>query len=806
MPVPSPRNKILPARGNYSDLLANVASIGDGEICYAIDQDQYYQNEGGTLVAVGATKAQGALADTSLQPTSSIDALADVDTTTAAPEDGQALIWNDSLSQWEPGGVGGEIEWTLTANGTTDYIFAGSGFAGTETDPVLYVVRGQTYKFTNAMGAHPFQIQSTSGIGGTAYNDGITNNAVSNGTLAWEVRMDAPSTLYYQCTSHADMNGTIYVLDEGSAIGSINDLSDVDTATVAPTDGQVLAWDNTAGKWEPASISGGGGSVTVAATAPLSPGTGDMWYDTETARLFVWTSTEWVDAAPDSGYAVATTSDTAPANANDGDLWFRTTDGRMYVYYNDGTTSQWVDANPNLPQGSDTWVRSGTDVTLANAGDNVGIGTTSPGGPLEVQTASGERIILDSAGSNQQPRIQLNRDGGTDYSIQNAVGVFEILKGSDDIYRYASDIHQFYTVGSERMRIDSSGNVGIGTASPEAKLHVEGGSIRVANSGVEGGELQFTDKDGSNVNSFIDVDGTETFRMFTTGPNRNISIGQIVSTGGMVNFYTSASERMRIDSSGNVGLGTSAPRNLLEVKKGSNAIEEYPTDLATFAANITNAVDGNDQHGLFVANRWAGPESKVVEFGSLYGTVGAAYGSYFVVNGIGNVGIGTDNPGEKLVVEAAAAVSGFSQTNINILRSNYGGQVGGYIDQGVGHGLTFSTVDNGTPTERMRINSSGTASFSGTVETTERTITAGAFDLATGNHWTCGAITVPAPTNAAAGTSGLIRITAGPVTWNTVFKFPGGTAPTIASFPAVIPFYVQDSSNILMGNAAEGIA
>ena len=96
--------------------------------------------------------------------------------------------------------------------------------------------------------------------------------------------------------------------------------------------------------------------------------------------------------------------------------------------------------------------------------------------------------------------------------------------------------------------------------------------------------------------------------------------------------------------------------------------------------------------------------------------------------------------------------------------------------------------------------------FTVTVETTERTITAGAFDLATGNHWTCGAITVPAPTNATAGTSGLIRITAGPVVWNGVFKFPGGSAPTIASFPAIIPFYVQSGSVILMGNVAEGIA
>jgi len=149
------------------------------------------------------------------------------------------------------------IEWTLTANGTTDYIFAGPGFAGTETDPTIYVVRGQYYKFTNAMGAHPFQIQSTQGTSGTAYNDGITNNGVSNGTLTWEVRMDAPSTLYYQCTSHADMNGTIYVLDEGSSVASIDDLGDVDTTTVAPTDGQALLWDNTASKWEPGTVSSG---------------------------------------------------------------------------------------------------------------------------------------------------------------------------------------------------------------------------------------------------------------------------------------------------------------------------------------------------------------------------------------------------------------------------------------------------------------------------------------------------------------------------------------------------------------------
>ena len=705
MPVPSPRNKILPARGNYSDLLANVASIVDGEICYAIDQDQYYQNESGTLVAVGATKAQGALADTSLQPTSSIDALADVDTTTvaptdgqalvwdnanskwepgtvasgsvasiddigdvdtttvaptdgqalvwdnaaqqwepgtvlsvvssideigdvdtttAAPVDGQALIWNNSNSQWEPGGVSGEIEWTLTANATTDYIFAGPGFAGTETDPVVYVVRGQTYKFTNTMGAHPFQIQSTSGIGGTAYNDGITNNAVSNGTLTWEVRMDAPSTLYYQCTSHASMNGTIYVLDEGSAVQSIDDLSDVDTTTVAPTDGQVLAWDNAAGKWEPATIAGGGASVT--------------------------------------------TSDTAPASPSDGDLWYRSTDGRTYVYYDDGNTSQWVDANPNLPVGSDTFERSGTTVSLTNAGDSLDIG------PLFV-------------------------DGGAP---------------------------------ADSVNVDSSGRLGIGTAAPSFLLHLDGGNMHRTRSAEGTSGTPQEDALVTYGNASTGYGGVYALNSYATDTSTQLAFK---ITDGSSN----TSEALRIDSSGNVGVNVSSPTEKIDVEGNIRARD---------ASNVRGAYLSND----------------------------------------GAVEIFKDTSNGYIDFKTSIA-------------EDYDCRI-----QQESNGLRFDTGGNAATAERVRINANGTTTFNGTVETNERTITAGAFDLATGNHWTCGAITVPAPTNATAGTSGLIRITAGPVTWNTVFKFPGGTAPTIASFPAVIPFYVQDSSNILMGNVAEGSA
>ena len=90
------------------------------------------------------------------------------------------------------------------------YTFQGEGLNGTVNNPTLYLTRGKTYRFENGSGGHPIRIQSTSGASGTAYNTGVTNNAGS-GTVIVEVQHDAPDVLYYQCTSHAAMNGILYL-------------------------------------------------------------------------------------------------------------------------------------------------------------------------------------------------------------------------------------------------------------------------------------------------------------------------------------------------------------------------------------------------------------------------------------------------------------------------------------------------------------------------------------------------------------------------------------------------------------------
>ena len=112
-------------------------------------------------------------------------------------------------------------QWVLGANGTSDYTFTGPGLSGAQNDPSLYLQRGKTYKFVNGMGAHPFQIQLTSGQGGTAYNNGVTNNGTSSGTVTIEVRQDAPDILYYQCTSHANMGGILNIVGSGVPTGGI---------------------------------------------------------------------------------------------------------------------------------------------------------------------------------------------------------------------------------------------------------------------------------------------------------------------------------------------------------------------------------------------------------------------------------------------------------------------------------------------------------------------------------------------------------------------------------------------------------
>jgi hypothetical protein len=147
----------------------------------------------------------------------------------------------------------------------------------------------------------------------------------------------------------------------------------------------------------------------------------------------------------------------------------------------------------------------------------------------------------------------INCYGATDPANSNAAQ-FAVINGGDARIQAtangtASAIPMtFYTGASERVRIDTSGNVGIGTSSPGAKLAVADGSVRLLTNNNRSTLYGINRGDTGSVN------GMASIGMFGSGTNGYL--GNITfSTAGSDTFDSAVTERMRIDSSGNLLVG-----------------------------------------------------------------------------------------------------------------------------------------------------------------------------------------------------------------------------------------------------------
>jgi len=212
--------------------------------------------------------------------------------------------------------------------------------------------------------------------------------------------------------------------------------------------------------------------------------------------------------------------------------------------------------------GNDLEIDSGT-LSVDASNNRVGIGTTSPNKLLHIQDAA----ISQGYSSQSSTLLVLEDSGDTSLEIasgHNSTGsIFFGDTGASNkgqinyLHGSGGDAMSFHANGSERIRINSSGNVGIGTSSPSSKLDIHCGSDNTG--------LQITSTDAGAFASYFDNTGASTIGHSGTNLVLSCDPAGSVSSSNIVFQVDSNNERMRIDSSGKVGINVTAPDKMLEV-------------------------------------------------------------------------------------------------------------------------------------------------------------------------------------------------------------------------------------------------
>jgi hypothetical protein len=183
---------------------------------------------------------------------------------------------------------------------------------------------------------------------------------------------------------------------------------------------------------------------------------------------------------------------------------------------------------------------SGVERMRILANGNVGIGTVAPQSLLSVGAGHGVKLSVGVAWA--QPKIIETDYDGADFTRLHVPGA----AANPTRYELRSTGEHVWSNTAERMRIDAAGNVGIGTSAPGQKLHVEGNILRLSAQGPSYGLLM----------------GRGSFLLGGAGAQDSA----LWATDGALLFGTgSSAERMRIDSAGNVGIGTTGPAARLAV-------------------------------------------------------------------------------------------------------------------------------------------------------------------------------------------------------------------------------------------------
>ena len=271
-----------------------------------------------------------------------------------------------------------------------------------------------------------------------------------------------------------------------------------------------------------------------------------------------------------------------------------------------------------------------------NNSEKVGIGTTDIDAVLHVKDDAAANDNFDVLIEGFRPNLVFE-------DISTSATDFQLFVDSNRLDFLYGDASTDTKLANTAMSIDSSGNVGIGDSSPSAKLEVTGSSnstylIAGGDDSSNGRALTFTSSASANFN----------------GAEHTINAP---SSQGVIALSTYSTERMRIDSSGNVGIGTDNPQYKFDVYGTSDVTMRIHRPSSGLAATDTcgigfsqrgdTATSSSDTRaGIF--STYNGDLFLAVESGGNLNSNPMDHSALFIEGSDGSVGIGTTSPSAKL--------------------------------------------------------------------------------------------------------------------------------------------------------------
>jgi hypothetical protein len=279
---------------------------------------------------------------------------------------------------------------------------------------------------------------------------------------------------------------------------------------------------------------------------------------------------------------------------------------------------------------------------------NVGIGTTTPGFSLDVHgTANVGALAVTSVSGSGSGLTALNADNISSGTLTRPVNTttvtiddYLIHDGDADtkIGFPATDTFTVTTANSERMRVDSSGNVGIGVATPSYKLAIQDGNNN-------GADVTLTRLYSQANASGVSSTGLRLEKGVGYGGVVKGYISQGVGSGLSLHTLNGGTELqvMTLRNDGNVGIGTASPDTNLHIYGDTNQ------------TNIYLGEDGTpDKAGIIKYFQGDGSGTGTLHLGH-WGDNFSSTQTLCIKKG-GNVGIGVANPAVKLDVNGSASL------------------------------------------------------------------------------------------------------------------------------------------------------